>query len=81
MITLCSGGVQPVGVSDWLAFVDAVAAHPGFDGTEVAVAACTAEGHAVLLDDETLTGAFCIGTPQGTRHALENAVPLFADTR
>jgi iron complex transport system substrate-binding protein len=36
-------------------------------------------GHAVVLDDETLTNAFSIGTPQGIQYALENAVPLFAD--
>ena len=36
-------------------------------------------GHAVVLDDETLTSAFSIGTPQGIQYALDNAVPLFAD--
>ncbi|WP_138732416.1 iron-siderophore ABC transporter substrate-binding protein [Modestobacter excelsi] len=36
-------------------------------------------GHAVVLADETLTNAFSIGTPQGIRYALDNAVPLFAD--
>jgi iron complex transport system substrate-binding protein len=36
-------------------------------------------GRAVVLDDETLANAFSIGTPQGIRYALDNAVPLFAD--
>jgi iron-siderophore transport system substrate-binding protein len=36
-------------------------------------------GHAVVLDDETLTSAFSIGTTLGTQYALDNAVPLFAD--
>ncbi|WP_138758169.1 iron-siderophore ABC transporter substrate-binding protein [Modestobacter altitudinis] len=36
-------------------------------------------GHAVVLEDETLTSAFSIGTPQGIQYALDNAVPLFAD--
>src|SRR4051794_63263 len=36
-------------------------------------------GHAVVLDDTTLTNAFSIGTPQGIQYALDNAVPLFAD--
>jgi len=36
-------------------------------------------GHAVVLDDETLTSAFSLGTSLGTLYALENAVPLFAD--
>jgi iron complex transport system substrate-binding protein len=36
-------------------------------------------GHAVVLDDEDLANAFSIGSPQGTRYALDNAVPLFAD--
>jgi iron-siderophore transport system substrate-binding protein len=36
-------------------------------------------GHAVVLDDTNLTNAFSIGTPQGIRYALGNAVPLFAD--
>jgi iron complex transport system substrate-binding protein len=36
-------------------------------------------GHAVVLDDETLVNAFSIGTTLGTRYALDNAVPLFAD--
>src|SRR4051812_29512687 len=35
-------------------------------------------GHAVVLEDETLASAFSIGTPQGIRYALDNAVPLFA---
>jgi iron complex transport system substrate-binding protein len=38
-------------------------------------------GHAVVLDDETLTSAFSIGTPQGIQYALDNAVPLFAAAR
>ncbi|MCZ2821614.1 iron-siderophore ABC transporter substrate-binding protein [Modestobacter sp. VKM Ac-2977] len=37
-------------------------------------------GNAVVLDDETLTNAFSIGTPQGIQYALDNAVPQFADT-
>ena len=138
------------------AFADAAAAHPEFDGTEVAVAAYTSEGfgayvqgdvrvdfmeqlgfvtkpaiqalatdsfsvpvseeqlplldagltvafpifvdagqitgnplwqaipsvqagHAVVLDDQTLSNAFSIGSPQGIEYALDNAVPLFAD--
>ena len=36
-------------------------------------------GHAVVLEDQTLTSAFSIGTPQGIQYALDNAVPLFAD--
>jgi len=36
-------------------------------------------GHAVVLDDETLTNAFSLGTSLGIEYALENAVPLFAD--
>ena len=36
-------------------------------------------GNAVVLDDETLTNAFSIGTPQGIQYALDNAVPQFAD--
>jgi len=36
-------------------------------------------GHAVVLDDETLTSAFSLGTSLGIQYALENAVPLFAD--
>jgi iron complex transport system substrate-binding protein len=36
-------------------------------------------GHAVVLDDEALTSAFSIGTPQGIQYALDKAVPLFAD--
>jgi iron complex transport system substrate-binding protein len=36
-------------------------------------------GHAVVLDDETLTSAFSIGTTLATQYALDNAVPLFAD--
>src|SRR3954452_19008562 len=36
-------------------------------------------GHAVVLDDETLTSAFSIGTTLATKYALDNAVPLFAD--
>ncbi|MGY5883819.1 ABC transporter substrate-binding protein [Modestobacter lacusdianchii] len=36
-------------------------------------------GNSVVLDDETLTSAFSIGTPQGIQYALDNAVPLFAD--
>ena len=36
-------------------------------------------GHAVVLDDTTLTNAFSIGTSMGIEYAVENAVPLFAD--
>ena len=36
-------------------------------------------GHAVVLDDTTLTNAFSIGTSMGIQYAVENAVPLFAD--
>jgi iron complex transport system substrate-binding protein len=36
-------------------------------------------GHTVVLDDETLTSAFSIGTTLATQYALDNAVPLFAD--
>jgi ABC-type Fe3+-hydroxamate transport system substrate-binding protein len=37
------------------------------------------QGNAVLLDDETLANAFSSGSVLGTRYALENAVPLFAE--
>jgi len=36
-------------------------------------------GHAVVLDDATLSNAFSLGSPQSIQYALENAVPLFAD--
>jgi iron complex transport system substrate-binding protein len=36
------------------------------------------QGHAVVLDDETLVSAFSSGSALGTRYALENTVPLFA---
>ena len=37
------------------------------------------QGHAVVLDDDTLANAFSSGPALGIRYALENAVPLFAD--
>ncbi|WP_104522795.1 iron-siderophore ABC transporter substrate-binding protein [Blastococcus atacamensis] len=37
------------------------------------------EGHAVVLEDTTLTNAFSSGSSLGIRYALDNAVPLFAD--
>src|SRR3954454_21890077 len=36
-------------------------------------------GHAVVMEDQTLVNAFSSGSVLGTRYALENAVPLFAD--
>ncbi|MGY1685211.1 iron-siderophore ABC transporter substrate-binding protein [Geodermatophilus sp. SYSU D00867] len=38
------------------------------------------QGNAVVLEDETLVSAFSSGSVLGTRYALENAVPLFAQT-
>jgi iron complex transport system substrate-binding protein len=37
------------------------------------------DGRAVVLEDETLAGAFSIGTAPGILYALEETVPLFAD--
>jgi iron complex transport system substrate-binding protein len=37
------------------------------------------QGHAVVLDDDTLANAFSSGSALGIQYALENAVPLFAD--
>jgi iron complex transport system substrate-binding protein len=37
------------------------------------------QGHAVVLEDETLVSAFSSGSALGIEYALENAVPLFAD--
>jgi iron complex transport system substrate-binding protein len=36
-------------------------------------------GHGVVLEDQTLVSAFSSGSVLGMQHALENAVPLFAD--
>lgn len=38
------------------------------------------DGRSVVLEDEALANAFSIGTAPSIRYALENAVPLFADT-
>ena len=38
------------------------------------------QGNAVVLEDQTLVNAFSSGSALGTRYALENAVPLFAET-
>ena len=38
------------------------------------------QGNALVLEDETLVNAFSSGSALGTRYALENAVPLFAET-
>jgi hypothetical protein len=38
------------------------------------------QGSALVLEDETLVNAFSSGSAPGTRYALENAVPLFAET-
>jgi iron complex transport system substrate-binding protein len=38
------------------------------------------QGHALVLEDQDLVSAFSSGTPLGIEYALENAVPLFADT-
>ncbi len=37
------------------------------------------QGHAVVLDDETLVSAFSSGSALGTLYALDETVPLFAD--
>ncbi|MFW3172148.1 iron-siderophore ABC transporter substrate-binding protein [Geodermatophilus sp. CPCC 206100] len=37
------------------------------------------QGHAVVLEDETLVSAFSSGSALGIEYALENAVPLFSD--
>jgi iron complex transport system substrate-binding protein len=37
------------------------------------------EGHAVVLDDQTLANAFSSGSALGIQYALDNAVPLFAE--
>ena len=37
------------------------------------------QGHAVVLEDQTLANAFSSGSSLGIGYALENAVPLFAD--
>ncbi|SFP96293.1 iron complex transport system substrate-binding protein [Geodermatophilus dictyosporus] len=37
-------------------------------------------GNALVLDDETLVNAFSSGSVLGTEYALDNAVPLFAET-
>ena len=57
-------------------FVDAaeIPAHPLW-GTLPSVQ----QGHAVVLDDETLVSAFSSGSALGIQYALDNAVPLFAD--
>ena len=38
------------------------------------------QGNALVLGDQTLVNAFSSGSALGTRYALENAVPLFAET-
>ncbi|SET88379.1 iron-siderophore ABC transporter substrate-binding protein [Geodermatophilus poikilotrophus] len=38
------------------------------------------QGNALVLEDETLVTAFSSGSALGTRYALDNAVPLFAET-
>ncbi len=38
------------------------------------------QGHALVLEDQTLVSAFSSGSALGTRYALDNAVPLFAET-
>ena len=38
------------------------------------------QGNAVVLADQTLVNAFSSGSALGTQYALENAVPLFAET-
>jgi iron complex transport system substrate-binding protein len=38
------------------------------------------QGDAVVLEDETLVNAFSSGSVLGTRYALDEAVPLFAET-
>lgn len=37
------------------------------------------QGHAVVMEDETLVSAFSSGSALGIRNALDNAVPLFAE--
>ena len=37
------------------------------------------QGHAAVLDDQTLANAFSSGSSLGISHALDDAVPLFAD--
>jgi iron complex transport system substrate-binding protein len=36
------------------------------------------QGHAVVLDDDTLVNGFSSGSALGIEYTLENAVPLFA---
>ena len=38
------------------------------------------QGNALVLEDQTLASAFSSGSALGTRYALENAVPQFAET-
>jgi iron complex transport system substrate-binding protein len=38
------------------------------------------QGNALVLEDQTLVNAFSSGSALGTQYALENAVPLFAET-
>ena len=38
------------------------------------------QGDALVLEDQTLSNAFSSGSALGTQYALENAVPLFAET-
>ncbi|MGY1635779.1 iron-siderophore ABC transporter substrate-binding protein [Geodermatophilus sp. SYSU D00742] len=38
------------------------------------------QGNALVLEDQDLVSAFSSGTPLGIEYALDNAVPLFADT-
>lgn len=38
------------------------------------------EGNALVLEDQTLVSAFSSGSALGIRYALDNAVPLFAET-
>ncbi|SDY42483.1 iron complex transport system substrate-binding protein [Geodermatophilus africanus] len=38
------------------------------------------QGNALVLEDQTLVSAFSSGSALGTQYALDNAVPLFAET-
>ena len=38
------------------------------------------QGNAMVIEDQTLVNAFSSGSALGTQYALENAVPLFAET-
>jgi iron complex transport system substrate-binding protein len=56
-------------------FVDAaqITAHPLWS-----TLGSVQQGHALVLDDETLVSAFSSGSALGTLHALEKTVPMFA---